>query len=144
MNDHLSIALRSFLERHQRSALDVERRADLPNATIARIFTGRHPRPETMSALLGAVPQDEAAILLLAYLRDDCPDDWEDKITLDLLTGHLAEPSSGYGPAKPATIEEALAALTRAAQGDANLRAWIITTARILNLNGGRVTVEAL
>jgi hypothetical protein len=134
MNDHLSIALRSFLERQQRTALDVERTAGLPNATIARIFTGRHPRPETMSALLHAVPQDEAAILLLAYLRDDCPDDWEDKITLDLLTGHLAEPSSGYGPAKPATIEEALAALTRAAQGDANLRSWIITTAKILNL----------
>jgi hypothetical protein len=136
MNDHLSIALRSFLERQQRTALDVERTAGLPNATIARIFTGRHPRPETMSALLHAVPQDEAAILLLAYLRDDCPDDWQDKITLDLLTGHLAEPSSGYGPAKPATIEEALAALTRAAQGDANLRSWIITTARILNLIG--------
>jgi hypothetical protein len=134
MTDHLSIALRSFLERHQRTALDVERTAGLPNATIARIFTGRHPRPETMSALLHAIPQDEAAILLLAYLRDDCPDDWEDKITLDLLTGHLAEPSSGYSPAKPATIEEALAALTRAAQGDANLRAWIITTAKILNL----------
>jgi hypothetical protein len=134
MTDHLSIALRSFLERQQRTALDVERTAGLPNATIARIFTGRHPRPETMSALLHAIPQNEAAILLLAYLRDDCPDDWEDKITLDLLTGHLAEPSSGYSPAKPATIEEALAALTRAAQGDANLRAWIITTAKILNL----------
>jgi hypothetical protein len=95
---------------------------------------GTHPRPKTMSALLHAVPQDEAAILLLAYLRDDCPDDWEDKITLDLLTGHLAESSGAYGPAKPATIEEALAALTRAAEGDANLRSWIITTARILNL----------
>ena len=134
MNDHLSIALRSYLERTQRAALDVERRSNLPNATIARIFTGRHPRPETMSALLGAVPQDEAATLLLAYLRDDCPDDWEDKIQLDLLTTHLAETDSTYGTPKAATIEEALAALTRAAQGDANLRAWIITTAKILNL----------
>lgn len=134
MNDHLSIALRSYLERTQRTALDVERRSNLPNATIARIFTGRHPRPETMSALLGAVPQDEAATLLLAYLRDDCPDDWEDKIQLDLLTTHLAETDSTYGTPKAATIEEALAALTRAAQGDANLRAWIITTAKILNL----------
>jgi hypothetical protein len=134
MTDHLSIALRSYLERSERSALDVERRANLPNATLASIMRGTHPRPKTMSALLHTIPQDEAAILLLAYLRDDCPDDWEDKITLDLLTGHLAEPSSGYSPAKPATIEEALAALTRAAQGDANLRAWIITTAKILNL----------
>lgn len=136
MNDHLAIAVRSYLERSQRSALDVERRAGLPNATLARIFTGRHPRPETMSALLGAVPQDEAATLLLAYLRDDCPDDWEDKIQLDLLTTHLAETDPTYGTPKAATIEEALAAITRATQGDANLRAWIITTAKILNLIG--------
>ena len=87
-----------------------------------------------MSALLGAVPQAEAGTLLLAYLRDDCPDDWEDKIQLDLLTTHLAEPSGTYGTPKAATIEDALAALTRAAQGDANLRSWIITTAKILNL----------
>ncbi len=134
MTDHLSIALRSYLERHQLSALEVERRAGLPNATLAGIMRGNHPRPKSMSALLGAVPQDEAGILLLAYLRDDCPDDWEDKIQLDLLTTHLAETDSTYGTPKAATIEEALAALTRAAQGDANLRAWIITTAKILNL----------
>jgi hypothetical protein len=134
MTDHLSIALRSFLERNQRSALDVERTAGLPNATIARIFTGRHPRPETMSALLHAVPQEEAAVLLLAYLRDDCPDDWEDKIKLDLLTSHLAEPTVTYGTPKAATIEAALAALTHAAHGDENLRLWLINTAKILKL----------
>lgn len=134
MTDHLSIALRGYLQRHQLSALEVERRAGLPNATFARIFTGRHPRPDTMSALLGAVPQDEAATLLLAYLRDDCPDDWEDKITLDLLVSHVAEPGAAYGTPKVATIEEALAAFTRHAQGDEALRTWLITTAQILNL----------
>ena len=134
MTDHLSIALRSYLERHQFSALEVERRAGLPNATLAGIMRGNHPRPKSMSALLGAVPQAEATTLLLAYLRDDCPDDWEDKIQLDLLVSHVAEPSGTYGTPKAATIEEALAALTRAAQGDANLRAWLITTAKILNL----------
>ncbi len=134
MNDHLSIALRSYLERSQRSALDVERRADLPNATIARIFTGRHPRPETMSSLLSAVPQAEAVTLLLAYLRDDCPDDWEDKIRLDCLFSQVAEPEPVYGTPKTTTIEEALAALTHAAQGDEQLRAWIITSVKILNL----------
>lgn len=134
MNDHLSIAVRNYLQRHQLSALEVEKRAGLPNASLASIMRGSHPRPKSMSALLGAVPQDEAGILLLAYLRDDCPDDWEDKIQLDLLTTHLAETDPIYGTPKAATIEEALAALTRAAQGDANLRAWIITTAKILNL----------
>lgn len=87
-----------------------------------------------MSALLGAVPGDEAAILLLAYLRDDCPDDWEDKITLELLVSHVAEPGATYGTPKTATIEEALAAFTRHSQGDEALRTWLITTAQILNL----------
>jgi hypothetical protein len=134
MNDHLSIALRSYLERSQRSALDVERRAGLPNAFIAGIMRGTHPRPKSMSALLSAVPQEEAILLLIAYLRDDCPDDWEDKIQIDIIVCSMQEPATPYGPTRPATIEEALAALTRAAQGDTHLRDWIITTAHILNL----------
>lgn len=134
MNDHLSIALRSYLERSQRTAIDVERSAGLPNAFIAGIMRGTHPRPKSMSALLSAVPQAEAVTLLLAYLRDDCPDDWEDKIRLDCLITQVAEPEPVYGTPKTTTIEEALAALTHAAQGDEQLRAWIITSVKILNL----------
>ena len=134
MTDYLSIALKSFLQRFQQTALEVEKRAGLPNASIANIMRGTHPRPKTMSALLHAVPQEEAAVLLLAYLRDDCPDDWEDKIKLDLLTSHLAEPTMTYGTPKAATIEAALAALTHAAHGDENLRLWLINTAKILKL----------
>ena len=134
MTDHLSIAVRNYLQRHQLSALEVEKRAGLPNASLASIMRGTHPRPKSMSALLGAVAQDEAAILLLAYLRDDCPDDWEDKITLELLVSHVAELGATYGTPKTATIEEALAAFTRHSQGDEALRTWLITTAQILNL----------
>ena len=46
----------------------------------------------------------------------------------------MQEPEAIYGCTRPATIDEALAALTRAALGDAQLRDWIINTARILNL----------
>lgn len=134
MNDHLAIALRSYLERHKLSALELERRAALPNATLAGIMRGTHPRSKTMSAILNAVPISEAEALLLAYLRDDCPDEWEDKITLNVLVAHLSEPVPSYGSDTPATIEAALAAFTRAAQGDENLREWLITSARILNL----------
>lgn len=134
MTDHLSIALKSFLQRFDQTALELERRAGLPNASIANIMRGTHPRPKTMSALLSAVPQAEAVTLLLAYLRDDCPDDWEDKIRLDCLFSHVTEPEPVYGTPKTTTIEEALAALTHAAQGDEQLRAWIITSVKILNL----------
>jgi len=120
----------------------MERRAGLPNATVAGILRGRHPRPETMSALLASVPQHDAELLLLAYLRDDCPDDWEQRILLEIMAGsRLAEPQGTYespaitgsGSPKP-QIDRALAALAQAAAGDTALRDWIIQTAQILRL----------
>jgi len=141
MKDHLAIALKNYLERSDRSALDVERTACLPNATIAGVIRGRHPRSDTMSALLAAVPIEVARDLLIAYLKDDCPDDWEGKVIIDVL---LDSPglhdcsSTGYTAGQPTDrqtqLEDALAALTHAAQGDAATRDWIIDTARLLNL----------
>ena len=141
MTDHLAIALRNYLERSDRSALDVERTAGLPNATIAGVIRGRHPRSDTMSALLAAVPIEVARDLLIAYLKDDCPDDWETKLIIDVLVpdGGLQErDASSYTAGQPTDrqtqLEDALAALTHAAQGDAATRDWIIDTARLLNL----------
>jgi hypothetical protein len=141
MSNYLSVELTRYVERRQLTAVQVERAAGLPNATLARIHTGRHPRPETMSALLASVPQPDAELLLLAYLRDDCPDDWEQRIHLEIMpAGSLAEPASTYqaphaqnGAAKP-QIDRALAALTQAAAGDTDLRDWLIQTAHILRL----------
>jgi hypothetical protein len=141
MTDHLAIALRNYLERSDRSALDVERTAGLPNATIARIFTGRHPRSDTMSALLRAVPLEVARDLLIAYLKDDCPDDWEQRLIIDVLIAsdglqeqHPSGYTAGNSPTGQTVVEEALAALTKAAEGDASLRDWLIDTAKLLNL----------
>ena len=141
MTDHLAIALRNYLERSDRSALDVERTAGLPNATIARIFTGRHPRSDTMSALLAAVPVEVARDLLIAYLKDDCPDDWQNKLIIDVLTDTASlqdRAATGYTAGPPidrqTQLEEAITALTHAANGDAATRDWIIDTAKLFNL----------
>jgi hypothetical protein len=141
MTDHLAIALRNYLERTDRSALDVERTAGLPNATIARIFTGRHPRADSMSALLRAVPFEVARDLIIAYIKDDCPNDWIERLVIDVLSfrdGLQEQHPTGYTAdnLKPGqtVVEEALAALTKAAEGDASLRDWLIDTARLLNL----------
>jgi hypothetical protein len=141
MTDHLAIALRDYLERSNRSALDVERTAGLPNATIARIFTGRHPRSDTMSALLAAVPIEVARTFLIAYLKDDCPDDWEGKVLIDVLlddSGIHERNATSYTAGQPTDrqtlLEQALSALTHAANGDAATRDWIIDTAKLLNL----------
>jgi hypothetical protein len=140
MTDHLAIALRNYLERSDRSALDVERTAGLPNATIAGVIRGRHPRSDTMSALLAAVPVEVARELLIAYLKDDCPDDWETKLIIDVLMpeGLQERNASSYTAGQPTDrqtqLEDALAALTHAAQGDSATRDWIIDTAKLLNL----------
>lgn len=90
-----------------------------------------------MSALLSAVPQEEAVKLLLAYLRDDCPSDWEDKIQLDIIVTSLQEASPiEAGSHRADRLDEAMIALTRAATGSGTLRDWLITTAHILNLIG--------
>jgi hypothetical protein len=140
MTDYLAIALRDYLERSDRSALDVERTAGLPNATIAGVIRGRHPRSDTMSALLAAVPVEVARELLIAYLKDDCPDDWETKLIIDVLMpeGLQERNASSYTAGQPTDrqtqLEDALAALTHAAQGDSATRDWIIDTAKLLNL----------
>lgn len=140
MTDYLANAIRNYLDRSNRTALDVERTAGLPNATIAGIFRGQHPRSKTMSALLAAVPIEVARDLLIAYLKDDCPDDWETKLIIDVLVpdGLQERDASSYTAGQPTDrqtqLEDALAALTHAAQGDAATRDWIIDTARLLNL----------
>jgi len=141
MNDHLAIALRNYLERSERSALDVERTAGLPNATIAGVIRGRHPRSDTMSALLAAVPIEVARTFLIAYLKDDCPDDWEGKVLIDVLlddSGIHERNATDYTAGQPTDrqtlLEQALSALTHAANGDAATRDWIIDTAKLLNL----------
>jgi hypothetical protein len=141
MTDHLAIALRNYLERFDRSALDVERTAGLPNATIAGVIRGRHPRSDTMTALLAAVPIEIARTFLIAYLKDDCPDDWEGKVLIDVLlndSGIHERNATSYTANQPTDrqtqLEDALAALTHAAQGDSATRDWIIDTAKLLNL----------
>ena len=141
MTDYLANAIRDYLDRSERTALDVERTAGLPNATIAGIFRGQHPRSKTMSALLAAVPVEVARDLLIAYLKDDCPDDWESKLIIDVLTdtASLEERSlTSYTASPPmdrqTQLEEALTALTHAANGDAATRDWIIDTAKLFNL----------
>jgi hypothetical protein len=141
MTQHLANSLRDHLERNALAALEMERRAGLPNATVAGILRGRHPRPETMSALLASVPTNDAELLLLAYLRDDCPDDWEQRIHVEVMpVAHQVSESTttyfcppGEQAPKP-QIDRALAALTQAASGDTELRDWIIQTAQVLNL----------
>jgi hypothetical protein len=136
MNNYLSNALTRHLETHQLSAVEFERRAGLPGASVSRIHTGRHPRPETMSAILSSVPTEDARRLLLAYLRDDCPDDWEQRIILDIASPSSVvreEMPSPTAPARP-QIEAAIEALAQAAEGDSHLREWLIDTARLLNL----------
>jgi len=94
-----------------------------------------------MSALLAAVPVEVARDLLIAYLKDDCPDDWENKLIIDVLieTDSLHERDATGYTASPATdrqtqLEEAITALTHAANGDAATRDWIIDTAKLFNL----------
>ena len=46
MTAYLAQTLKSWLETSDTRAIDIERRAGLPNSTISKILAGTHPRPE--------------------------------------------------------------------------------------------------
>lgn len=140
MTTHLADSLRCHLDRTGSTAAALERRAGIANGSIASINAGRHPRSATLNRLLAVLPPDAASTVLEAYLLDDCPDDWERRLTILIdnaefaaQPAELAESPARCGDA----LATALSAYGDAARNDAEFQDWLIASARLLNLIEG-------
>lgn len=109
--------------------------------TISGIIKqGAHPRAERMAKLLAAVPHDTARELLTAYLLDDCPTDWVDRVTIlveasDTSDSKLQEPTTSYRVqlSTAGLARQILAQMSAALDaGDTLLADWLATTGRLL------------
>ncbi len=131
--DHLSNALRSYLERNAISASELARQANVTVSVLANIARSHHPRPEAMAAILSAVPRSDARVLLRAYILDDCPEAWQSQLRIDI--DDCADPRPNLGIDQ---LTRALDGLHKLAQGDADLRQWLIDTATLMQAMGQR------
>tara|TARA_S200002703_G_scaffold47290_1_gene40947 strand:- start:443 stop:919 length:477 start_codon:yes stop_codon:yes gene_type:complete len=135
MKHHLEIALRAYIDQQGISARQLEIDANLPGHSVYGILRQRHPAPETMAKLLAAVGPKHDTELLLAYVRDDVPDEHQHRIHVD------SNPQAGStnatrvaGTAAPAAtdLEHCIHVLRQKAAGDSDLRTWFINSIQLL------------
>lgn len=128
MSARFAQSLRSYLERTNTRAIDLERLAQLPNATVAKLITGQRPSVERLGGILHCIDPGEAAELLRSYITDAVPPDWISRVTLT-----IDVPSPAPKPVRD-SLSRAISGLHRAAEADPSLAAWVTNTARVLNL----------
>lgn len=78
----LTVAVRQYVSQPHVKAIDLEKKAGVPQATIGHILRDVHPRPERLGQLLRAVDDDTAISWLEAYLLDDVPEDWQARVRI--------------------------------------------------------------
>jgi len=130
MSAYLAQTLKIWLETSATRAIDVERSAGLPNSTLSKIIAGTHPRPERLAQILAHVPDDIAVRLLNAYLLDDIPEDWRQRVTVTIQarSSRLMEPDTA--PQKD-RLTIALERFERTARGDPSFASWVTNTASV-------------
>lgn len=134
MNDRnrFALALRTYLETSRLRAVDLERAAALPNATITKLTGGNRPSVERVAEILAAMPPAEAAQLLIAYLEDDIPEAWRAAVQILVTTG---DSTLHELPAERRDhISRVLDAIQRRARADLEFAQWLTETAQLLQL----------
>lgn len=133
MSQHFANALKSYLERYSIKSATLEREANVPASTVSKLMSGVRPSVERIAEILTAIPADEAAELLRAYLLDDVPPNWREAVTIIVQAaatdGRLQSP---VGLETVDSLTEAISRLRKAADGDLSLSQWLIDTARLL------------
>lgn len=78
---HLSNALRDWLQKGHRKK-ELYEHSGLSSGYITNLFDGQLPKPETLGKILATVADEDAAIFLRAYLLDEIPDGWRDRVEI--------------------------------------------------------------
>jgi hypothetical protein len=137
---YLSVKVRDYVAQRGVTAIDLEKRANVPATTIHNILRDSHPRPERLGQLLRVLPPAIAGEWLIAYLRDDVPAEWATRVeilvdTAGLPIDRLAESAAIYGAASiygPAATARAQERLQTALESDPELGEWLVKTVNLI------------
>lgn len=130
---HLAVALRKYCEQPNVTASELEKRAGVPAATISHILRESHPRPERLAQLMRAVDPATACEWLVAYLRDDCPPEYVDRVTITVQQlEHDVLHESIPTPAQVDPVQLAWQRLQTAMRNDTALRQWFQRTVEVI------------
>lgn len=88
---YLANALADWINRgHRKKELYEE--SGLSSGYITQLFAGQLPKPDTLAKILATVDEEDAKIFLRAYLMDDIPDGWRDRVEITIIeSGKLGE-----------------------------------------------------
>lgn len=131
---YLAVKVRNYVTQPGVTALGLEKSADVPATTISNILRDSHPRPDRFGRLLRVLPTAVAIEWLTAYLLDDVPEQWRERVQIIINGVHdepstLREPEPDYGPPDTA---RAINRLTAAMEKDAELGRWFVQTVNLL------------
>jgi transcriptional regulator with XRE-family HTH domain len=109
-------------ETHLHTLRGLAELSGVQRATLGHYATGRsRPSIEALRALAKGLPKDEAAPLILAHLKDECPADVRPYLTLE-----LSLTLDGPTPPAPAVDLDALfAGLRQLAETRKDIRDWL-------------------
>jgi hypothetical protein len=131
---YLAVKVRNYVNQPGITAMGLEKSAGIPTATITHILRDSHPRPDRFGRLLRVLPAAVAIEWLTAYLLDDVPEQWRERVQIIINGVHdepstLREPEPDYGPPDTA---RAISRLTAAMEKDAELGRWFVQTVNLL------------
>jgi hypothetical protein len=131
---YLAVKVRNYVTQPGVTALGLEKSADVPATTISNILRDSHPRPDRFGRLLRVLPSQVAVEWLTAYLLDDVPDAWRERVQIIINGVHdepstLCEPTPDCGPPDTAL---AISRLTAAMDKDDELGRWFVQTVKLL------------
>jgi len=131
---YLAVKVRNYVTQPGVTALGLEKSADVPATTISNILRDSHPRPDRFGRLLRVLPSQVAVEWLTAYLMDDVPDAWRERVQI-IINGIPDEPSTLCKPTPdcgPPDTALAISRLTAAMDKDDELGRWFVQTVKLL------------
>jgi hypothetical protein len=131
---YLAVKVRNYVNQPGITAMGLEKSAGIPTATITHILRDSHPRPDRFGRLLRVLPSQVAVEWLTAYLLDDVPDAWRERVQI-IINGVHDEPSTVCEPTPdcgPPDTALAISRLTAAMEKDAELGRWFVQTVKLL------------
>jgi hypothetical protein len=133
MDQHFARAFRVYFETHpDETAVALEQRAGVPNATISKILGGSLPRRDRLGSLLAAIPDANfSSALLCAYLRDHTPDEWQDIVSVVVATDSVLHDRI-RAPLAEDRLTRSMDRMRQACDGDAETAEWFIDTVNMV------------
>jgi hypothetical protein len=123
------------LERCRLTRVQLAEATGIPYRTLTNYALDKSPADRNaMTAICRALPEDEAAALVMARLHDECPEEFERLVRIELRELTLQEPIAPYSV--PALPEQTRRAIEILAQAASKTREWtdiLVDLARVVS-----------